>query len=142
MAGIVTAHGNVIAWDCGMVKIISDPVMKRLEPHSLPIFESVMPDASITMLVATSANSIPKHSAPSSVVSPSGVVPEALSFVTYGEWKAADGRKQIGKQSPGDEDALSRALSSGVSISLPVFSATTPPTSVPSATTPLCDSPK
>ena len=49
MAGIVTAHGNVIAWDCGMVKILSDPVLKRLEPHGLPIFGSVMPDESILL---------------------------------------------------------------------------------------------
>ena len=64
MAGIVTAHGNVIAWDCGMVKILSDPVLKRLEPHGLPIFESVMPDASIVVQAAASANSMPVHLAP------------------------------------------------------------------------------
>ena len=66
MAGIVTVHGNVIAWDYGMVKLISAPVMKRLEPNGLPLFESVLPDPSIVVEIPkdTTVNILPPRVVP------------------------------------------------------------------------------
>ena len=134
MAGIVTAHGNVIAWDCGMVKILSDPVMKRLEPHGLPIFESVMPDASIVVQAAASAHSMPVHSAPAIDSSLPAADPDRAPLVTYSEWKAADDRRLAGVLTEFDKVILARADADGVSISLPVFSAGTAPDSAPAVT--------
>ena len=134
MAGIVTAHGNVIAWDCGMVKILSDPVLKRLEPHGLPIFESVMPDASIVVQAAASANSMPVHSAPVIDSSLPAAAPDRAPLVNYSEWKAADDRRLAGVQTEFDTVVLARADADGVSISLPVFSAESVHDSVPAVT--------
>ena len=134
MAGIVTAHGNVIAWDCGMVKILSDPVLKRLEPHGLPIFESVMPDASIVVQAAVSANSMPVHLAPVVASSLPAAAPDRAPLVVYSEWKAADDRRLAGVQTPSDTVVLARAIADGVSVSLPVFSAEAVPDSVPAVT--------
>ena len=139
MAGIVTAHGNVIAWDCGMVKIISEPVMKRLEPHGLPIFESVMPDESIVVSPAASANSMPVRSAPivtdpsDSAIPVGGAPRDPALLITYAVWKAADDRRLAGRQVSDDAAILARAATDGVSISLPVFSASAAPDDVPAA---------
>ena len=77
MAGIVTQHGNVIAWDWGMMKVIIQPVMDRLEPGGLAIFDSVMPDASILVSdsPAPASDSLPMHLAAVAPQAPPITVP-------------------------------------------------------------------
>ena len=114
--------------------ILSDPVLKRLDPHGLPIFGSVMPDKSNVVQAAAFANSMPVHFAPVIASSLPAAAPDRAPLVIYSEWKAADDRRLAGEQTPSDTVVLARAIADGVSISLPVFSADAAPDNVPAVT--------
>jgi hypothetical protein len=130
MAGIVTQHGNLIAWDWGMLKVMIQPVMNRLEPGGLAIFNNVMPDASILVSDAPISvlSSLPMHMAT--------VAPQVLAEVPYNHWMApvmrtideapfatpladflaAQARGAAGNALPADEVTLSGAASRGVAL--------------------------
>ena len=115
-AGIVTSHGNVIAWDYGMTKLLHAPVMSRLEPNGLPLFESVMPDPSIVVEMPNdiTVNVLPPRVAP---VAASDIVPDNVDGpvpVKLAIYKAALARKAAGAPLQSDEVCLSAAVSRGV----------------------------